>query len=140
MELTARSGAHGVGRVNSARNSSSERRRLSSVDTKDFALLIGSAINPFPVKSIRHVPVKALPGAPFIVQRQPKQCQDRHHRSCRCRSPSLQLNTDRTRRGPDQDTLPEDGVALLNGLAGQTLDIRGHPLDGPLSPSKEPKA
>ena len=33
--------------------------------------------------------------------------------------------------------LPEDGVALLNGLAGQTLDIRGYPLDGPLPPSKE---
>ncbi|WP_027168297.1 LLM class flavin-dependent oxidoreductase [Mesorhizobium sp. WSM3224] len=33
--------------------------------------------------------------------------------------------------------LPEDGVALLNGLAGQTLDIRGYPLDGPLPPSEE---
>jgi N-acetyl-S-(2-succino)cysteine monooxygenase len=33
--------------------------------------------------------------------------------------------------------LPEDGVALLNGLAGQTLDISGYPLDGPLPPSKE---
>ncbi|TIW93780.1 MAG: LLM class flavin-dependent oxidoreductase, partial [Mesorhizobium sp.] len=33
--------------------------------------------------------------------------------------------------------LPEDGVALLNGLAGQTLDIRGYPLDGPLPPSCE---
>ena len=33
--------------------------------------------------------------------------------------------------------LPEDGVALLNGLAGQTLDIRGYPLDGPLPPSRE---
>lgn len=33
--------------------------------------------------------------------------------------------------------LPEDGVALLNGLAGQTLDIRGYPLDGPLPPSAE---
>ncbi|TIU22168.1 MAG: LLM class flavin-dependent oxidoreductase, partial [Mesorhizobium sp.] len=31
----------------------------------------------------------------------------------------------------------QDGVALLNGLAGQTLDIRGYPLDGPLPPSKE---
>lgn len=30
--------------------------------------------------------------------------------------------------------VPEDGVALLNGLAGQTLDIRGYPLDGPLPP------
>lgn len=47
MELAARSGAHGVGRVNSARNSSFERRRPSSVNTKDFALLTGSAINPF---------------------------------------------------------------------------------------------
>lgn len=33
--------------------------------------------------------------------------------------------------------LPDDGVALLNGLAGQTLDIRGYPLDGPLPPSRE---
>ncbi len=33
--------------------------------------------------------------------------------------------------------LPEDGVALLNGLAGGTLDIRGYPLDGPLPPSEE---
>ena len=33
--------------------------------------------------------------------------------------------------------LPEDGVALLNGLAGQTLDLRGYPLDGPLPPSAE---
>ena len=33
--------------------------------------------------------------------------------------------------------LPEDGVALLNGLAGGTLDIRGYPLDGPLPPSAE---
>ncbi len=33
--------------------------------------------------------------------------------------------------------LPEDGVALLNGLAGQTLDLRGYPLDGPLPKSTE---
>ncbi|MDX8502347.1 LLM class flavin-dependent oxidoreductase [Mesorhizobium sp. VK4C] len=33
--------------------------------------------------------------------------------------------------------LPEDGVALLNALAGQTLDLRDYPLDGPLPPSKE---
>jgi FMN-dependent oxidoreductase (nitrilotriacetate monooxygenase family) len=33
--------------------------------------------------------------------------------------------------------LPEDGVALLNGLAGQTLDLRGYPLDGPLPRSTE---
>jgi N-acetyl-S-(2-succino)cysteine monooxygenase len=33
--------------------------------------------------------------------------------------------------------LPEDGVALLNSLAGGTLDIRGYPLDGPLPPSTE---
>ena len=33
--------------------------------------------------------------------------------------------------------LPEDGVALLNGLSGGTLDIRGYPLDGPLPRSVE---
>lgn len=33
--------------------------------------------------------------------------------------------------------LPEDGVALLNGLAGGTLDLRGYPLDGPLPVSVE---
>lgn len=33
--------------------------------------------------------------------------------------------------------LPEDGVALLNGLTGGTLDIRGYPLDGPLPKSVE---
>lgn len=33
--------------------------------------------------------------------------------------------------------IPEDGLALLNGLAGQTLDIRGYPLDGPLPPQDE---
>ena len=33
--------------------------------------------------------------------------------------------------------LPEDGVALLNGLAGQTLDLKGYPLDGPLPKSTE---
>ena len=33
--------------------------------------------------------------------------------------------------------LPEDGVALLNGLAGGTLDLRGYPLDGPLPRSAE---
>lgn len=33
--------------------------------------------------------------------------------------------------------LPEDGVALLNGLTGGTLDIRGYPLDGPLPKSAE---
>lgn len=33
--------------------------------------------------------------------------------------------------------LPEDGVALLNSLAGQTLDLRGYPLDGPLPVSAE---
>jgi FMN-dependent oxidoreductase (nitrilotriacetate monooxygenase family) len=33
--------------------------------------------------------------------------------------------------------LPEDGVALLNSLAGGTLDLRGYPLDGPLPPSTE---
>lgn len=31
--------------------------------------------------------------------------------------------------------LPEDGVALLNGLTGGTLDLRGHDLDGPLPPA-----
>ncbi len=39
--------AHGVGRVNRARNSSSECLRPSSVNTKDFTLLTGSAISPF---------------------------------------------------------------------------------------------
>lgn len=33
--------------------------------------------------------------------------------------------------------VPEDGVALLNGLAGGTLDLRGYPLDGPLPKSAE---
>ena len=33
--------------------------------------------------------------------------------------------------------LPEDGVALLNTLAGGTLDLKGYPLDGPLPPSRE---
>jgi FMN-dependent oxidoreductase (nitrilotriacetate monooxygenase family) len=33
--------------------------------------------------------------------------------------------------------LPEDGVALLNGLAGGTLDLKGYPLDGPLPQSDE---
>ncbi|HTV69267.1 MAG TPA: LLM class flavin-dependent oxidoreductase [Rhizobiaceae bacterium] len=33
--------------------------------------------------------------------------------------------------------LPEDGVALLNGLAGGTLDLKNYPLDGPLPPSPE---
>ena len=33
--------------------------------------------------------------------------------------------------------VPEDGVALLNGLAGGTLDLRGYPLDGPLPRSVE---
>ncbi len=28
--------------------------------------------------------------------------------------------------------LPEEGLALLNGLAGGTLDLKGYPLDGPL--------
>lgn len=31
--------------------------------------------------------------------------------------------------------LPDDGVALLNTLAGGTLDLRGYSLDGPLPPS-----
>ncbi|MDH2327216.1 LLM class flavin-dependent oxidoreductase [Cereibacter sp. SYSU M97828] len=31
--------------------------------------------------------------------------------------------------------LPEDGIALLNTLTGGTLDLTGHPLDGPLPPS-----
>ncbi|WP_169583313.1 LLM class flavin-dependent oxidoreductase [Rhodobacter capsulatus] len=31
--------------------------------------------------------------------------------------------------------LPEDGVALLNGLTGGTLDLRGYDLDGPLPPA-----
>ncbi|AGT11155.1 LLM class flavin-dependent oxidoreductase [Paracoccus aminophilus] len=30
--------------------------------------------------------------------------------------------------------LPEEGLALLNGLAGGTLDLTGYPLDGPLPP------
>lgn len=30
--------------------------------------------------------------------------------------------------------LEEDGIALLNGLTGGTLDLRGHDLDGPLPP------
>jgi FMN-dependent oxidoreductase (nitrilotriacetate monooxygenase family) len=33
--------------------------------------------------------------------------------------------------------LPEDGVALLNGLTGGTLDLSGYPLDGPLPHSDE---
>lgn len=32
---------------------------------------------------------------------------------------------------------PEEGVGLLDGLAGGTLDLRGFPLDGPLPPSDE---
>lgn len=31
--------------------------------------------------------------------------------------------------------LPEDGVGLLNGLTGGTLDLRGYDLDGPLPPA-----
>lgn len=31
--------------------------------------------------------------------------------------------------------LPEDGIALLNGLTGGTLDLTGHDLDGPLPPA-----
>lgn len=31
--------------------------------------------------------------------------------------------------------LEEDGLALLNGLTGGTLDLRGHDLDGPLPPT-----
>lgn len=30
--------------------------------------------------------------------------------------------------------LPEDGIGLLNGLTGGTLDLRGYDLDGPLPP------
>lgn len=30
--------------------------------------------------------------------------------------------------------LPEDGVALIAGLTGGTLDLKGYPLDGPLPP------
>ncbi|AEG09026.1 MULTISPECIES: LLM class flavin-dependent oxidoreductase [Sinorhizobium] len=33
--------------------------------------------------------------------------------------------------------VPEDGVALLNGLTGGTLDLTGYPLDGPLPVSNE---
>lgn len=32
---------------------------------------------------------------------------------------------------------PEEGVGLLDGLAGGTLDLSGFPLDGPLPPSSE---
>ena len=32
---------------------------------------------PLPMQTIRHIPIEALPGASFIVQRQPKQRQDR---------------------------------------------------------------
>lgn len=31
--------------------------------------------------------------------------------------------------------LPEDGISLLNGLTGGTLDLSGHDLDGPLPPA-----
>lgn len=31
--------------------------------------------------------------------------------------------------------LEEDGIALLNGLTGGTLDLKGHDLDGPLPPA-----
>ena len=31
--------------------------------------------------------------------------------------------------------LPEDGIGLLNGLTGGTLDLRGYDLDGPLPPA-----
>lgn len=31
--------------------------------------------------------------------------------------------------------LPEDGIALLNGLTGATLDLTGYDLDGPLPPA-----
>ena len=31
--------------------------------------------------------------------------------------------------------LPEDGISLLNGLTGGTLDLKGYDLDGPLPPA-----
>ncbi|MFD1810198.1 hypothetical protein ACFSHQ_25280 [Gemmobacter lanyuensis] len=53
-------------------------------------------------------------------------------------SPFVGRTLDEAREKYDRLTgliLPEDGISLLNGLTGGTLDLRGHDLDGPLPPA-----
>ncbi|MFN3525450.1 MAG: LLM class flavin-dependent oxidoreductase [Paracoccus sp. (in: a-proteobacteria)] len=53
-------------------------------------------------------------------------------------SPFVGRSEDEAREKYDRLTrliLPEDGVALLNGLTGGTLDLTGYDLDGPLPPA-----
>jgi alkanesulfonate monooxygenase SsuD/methylene tetrahydromethanopterin reductase-like flavin-dependent oxidoreductase (luciferase family) len=53
-------------------------------------------------------------------------------------SPFVGRTLDEAREKYDRLTsliLPEDGISLLNGLTGGTLDLKGYDLDGPLPPA-----
>jgi FMN-dependent oxidoreductase (nitrilotriacetate monooxygenase family) len=53
-------------------------------------------------------------------------------------SPFVGRTLDEARERYDRLTsliLPEDGISLLNGLTGGTLDLKGYDLDGPLPPA-----